>query len=208
MNLEPLFGLRLRTPRLELRVPTDDELEQLYEIAAAGIHPPEEMPFATAWTDELTRDRFLDYHRSLREVWKPASWTVDFGVWEDGRLVGAQGLGADGFAEKRVTGTGSWLGSRFQGRGIGTEMRVAVLELAFGHLGAAAVTSAAFEANTASRRVSEKLGYAVVGRNTLSPRGTPQPHLLLRLERDAWAGPPFPVSVDGIEPCLPLFGVA
>jgi RimJ/RimL family protein N-acetyltransferase len=208
VNLEPLFGLRIRTPRLELRVPTDEELHELYEVAAAGIHPPEEMPFALAWTDELTRDGFLDYHRSLRESWSPGAWKIDLGTWADGGLVGVQGLGAEGFAANHVVETGSWLGRPHQRRGIGTEMRTAVLALAFEHLGAAAVTSTAFESNTASRRVSEKLGYAVVGRNTLSPRGTPQPHLLLRLERAGWRSAPFPVEVAGLEPCLPLFGAA
>jgi RimJ/RimL family protein N-acetyltransferase len=87
-------------------------------------------------------------------------------------------------------------------------MRTAVVELAFRELGAVAVTSAAFEASVASRRVSEKLGYRVVGRETLSPRGVPQPHLLLRLERDEWRGAPFEVEIDGVEPCLPLFGAA
>lgn len=208
MNLEPLFGLRIRTPRLELRVPTDEELHELYEVAAAGIHPPEEMPFALAWTDGLTRDGFLDYHRSLRESWSPGAWKIDLGTWAKGALVGVQGLGAEGFAENRVIETGSWLGRPHQRLGVGTEMRTAVLALAFEHLGAAAVTSTAFESNAASRLVSEKLGYAVVGRNTLSPRGTPQPHLLLRLERDGWRSAPFPVEVVGLEPCLPLFGAA
>ena len=117
-----------------------------------------------------------------------------------------QGFGANGFAESRTVATGSWLGARHQGRGIGTEMRAALIELAFRHLGADAVTSGAFESNIASRRVSEKLGYRIVGRETISPRGTPQPHLLLRLDRADWAGAPFPVVVEGVEPCLPLFG--
>ena len=104
--------------------------------------------------------------------------------------------------------TGSWLGSRFQGQGVGTEMRAAVVELAFHELGAAAVTSSAFEANAASRRVSEKLGYRVVGHETMSPRGVPEPHLLLRLDRSEWRGAPFPVEVEGLAPCLPLFGAA
>ena len=208
MNLEPLYGLRIRTPRLELRVPDDEELGRLYEVAAAGIHPPDEMPFGVAWTDELTRERFLEYHRTLRGSWTPTSWKFDLAVRADGELVGVQGLSADDFAETRVAGTGSWLGSPFQGGGIGTEMRAAVLELAFGPLGAVAVTSEAFVANAASRRVSEKLGYAVVGRNTLSPRGVPQPHVLLRLDRARWQGAPFPVEIEGAEPCLPLFGAS
>jgi RimJ/RimL family protein N-acetyltransferase len=206
VNLEALFGVRLRTPRLELRVPADQELERLYAVASGGIHPPEEMPFGVAWTDDLTLESFVAYHRQLRDSWDPRSWRFDFGVWADGELVGVQGLSADGFAEARVAATGSWLGRRYQGQGIGTEMRAAVLELAFGPLGAVAVTSSAFAANTASRRVSEKLGYEIVGEDTMSPRGVPQRHLLLRLERERWRGAPFPVELEGAAACLPLFG--
>jgi RimJ/RimL family protein N-acetyltransferase len=208
VNLEPLYGLRVRTPRLELRLPTEAELVQLYELAAAGIHPPEEMPFGVAWTDDLTEQAFLAYHHSMRATWTPESWKIDFGTWLDGVLVGVQGIGADSYAERRTIGTGSWLGKRFQRSGVGTEMRTAVVELAFRELGAAAVTSSAFEANAASRRVSEKLGYRVVGQDTMSPRGVPKPHLQLRLERDEWRGPPFEVEIEGAAPCLQLFGAA
>lgn len=204
--MKPLYRLRVRTPRLELRVPTPVELDELYDVAVAGIHPPEEMPFGVAWTDDLTRDGFLAYHRRSLAAWSPASWKVDLGVWTEGVLVGVQGLGADDFATKREVATGSWLGAAHQGSGIGTEMRTAIVELAFAHLGAKAVTSSAFESNAASRRVSAKLGYREVGRDTMSPRGDPKPHLLLRLERAEWRGAPFPVEFEGVEPCLPLFG--
>ena len=40
----------------------------------------------------------------------------------------------------------------------------------------------------------------------MSPRGTPEPHVRLRLERDEWPGATFPVTVEGIDACLPLFG--
>jgi RimJ/RimL family protein N-acetyltransferase len=208
MNLSPLHSLRVRTPRLELRLPTEAELVELYEVAAAGIHPPEEMPFALAWTDHLTLESFLAYHHSSRETWTPESWTLDLGTWVEGVLAGVQGIGATAFAENRTIGTGSWLSQRFQRLGVGTEMRGAVVELAFRELGATAVTSSAFEASTASRRVSEKLGYRVVGQDTMSPRGVPLPHLQLRLEREQWPGAPFRVDVEGIERCLPLFGTA
>ncbi len=48
--LWPLFDLRLRTDRLELRLPTDDELAMLCLIAMEGIHDPGEMPFGYPWT--------------------------------------------------------------------------------------------------------------------------------------------------------------
>ena len=37
MDLAPLFAIRLRTPRLEVRLPTDQELVELYRVAEAGI---------------------------------------------------------------------------------------------------------------------------------------------------------------------------
>ena len=57
----PLFGLRLLTPRLELRVPDLTELAQLADVAAAGVHDPASQPFVVPWTDgtpaEVVRGR-------------------------------------------------------------------------------------------------------------------------------------------------------
>jgi len=47
----PLAGLRLHTPRLELRWPTLDDLDELATLAAAGVHDPQVQPFSVAWTD-------------------------------------------------------------------------------------------------------------------------------------------------------------
>ena len=49
----------------------------------------------------------------------------------DGEVVAVQDLFAVAFPVTRVAPTGSWLRRRFQGRGIGTAMRAAVLHLAF-----------------------------------------------------------------------------
>ncbi len=46
----PLFGLRIRSERLVLRLPSDDEIAEMIGLAKAGIHPPDEMPFGVAWT--------------------------------------------------------------------------------------------------------------------------------------------------------------
>lgn len=48
MDLEriwPLFGLRLTTPRLELRPLRDDDLPGLVDAALSGVHDPARMPF-------------------------------------------------------------------------------------------------------------------------------------------------------------------
>jgi RimJ/RimL family protein N-acetyltransferase len=86
-------------------------------------------------------------------------------------------------------------------------MRAAVLELAFRGLGAETARSGAIDGNVASLRVSEKLGYRQVGRSTVAPRGEEVGHADLELRREDWQ-PPFPVEIEGLEPCLPLFGLS
>ena len=56
----PLFDLRLRTPRLELRVPADDDLLELAAIARAGLHDPDVHPFLVPW-DELPIEARVDF---------------------------------------------------------------------------------------------------------------------------------------------------
>lgn len=48
---------------------------------------------------------------------------------------------ATDFPTLRTAGTGSWLGRSYQGKGLGTEMRAAILHLLFSGLDAVAATS-------------------------------------------------------------------
>jgi len=207
-----LFGLRLRTPRLELRLPTDAELVQLAEVAVEGVHPADEMPFVIAWTDEFGSPSFVsdwvEYHRGLRVAWSQEDWSLDLGVWAGGTLVGSQAVNGKDFLRQRTVTTASWLGQRFQGGGLGTEMRTAVLELAFTGLGAVAAESAAVETNHASARVSEKLGYLHCGESVVEPRGVPTRARHFRLEREQWEITDHPpVEITGFQPCLGVFGL-
>lgn len=210
IDLAPLFDVRLRTPRLELRLGTPEEIDELGRLAVRGIHGPDEMPFAVAWTDQIGEPSFPDdfraYHAGLVTAWRPEAWRIDFLVWESGSLVGAQGVSSTDFPNVRTVETGSWVGAAYQGRGIGTEMRAAALELIFRGLGAVAATSGWLEGNRSSARVSEKLGYHETGVSEMSPRGVPVPHHDLRLERKDWISP-VPVEIDGLERALPLFGL-
>jgi RimJ/RimL family protein N-acetyltransferase len=95
--------------------------------------------------------------------------------------------------------TGSWLGKEWQGQGLGTEMRAAVLQLAFGGLAADVAVSGAVAGNPQSLGVSRKLGYEVVGAHMVSPRGEPLEHTDVELRRDGFRSP-VPVSVDGVRP--------
>jgi RimJ/RimL family protein N-acetyltransferase len=212
IDLAPLFGLRLRTPRLELRLPADDEIEELARVAEGGVHPPAEMPFRVAWTDGIGsptfRDDFAAFHRSQRAGWAPQRWHLVLAAFAGGKPLGSQGLEAVDFAATRTAETGSWLGRASQGRGLGTEMRTAILALAFDGLGAEAATSGALEGNRASARVSEKLGYELAGEGVAEPRGEPVRELHFRLTRSRWRTLEHaPVAIEGLEPCLPLFGL-
>lgn len=207
MELTPLFAIRLRTPRLELRLPTEEELVELYRVAEAGIHPPEEMPFEIPWTDALTEESFLAFHREARTSWSPERWACVFATFLDGRVIGVQSVEADEFATRRRVQTGSWLGEAFQRRGYGFEQRAAVLEFAFAGLGAETAVSGALVHNVASQRISDKLGYSRTGSHEIAPRGEPVEHLDYRLDRVGWQSP-VAVEIEGLEPALPLFGAA
>ncbi|MGH9082229.1 MAG: GNAT family N-acetyltransferase, partial [Acidimicrobiales bacterium] len=62
----PLFDLRVRTPRLEIRLPTDGDLFRLLAVTDEGVHDPATMPFTTPWTDAPSPQRHRD---SLRWWW-------------------------------------------------------------------------------------------------------------------------------------------
>jgi RimJ/RimL family protein N-acetyltransferase len=207
----PLFGLRLRTPRLELRVPDLNDLAGLAQLAADGIHDPAVMPFVTPWTDAGPLDRArgtIQWHWTQWGTWSPLRWSLGLVAVADGVVLGTQDLGAQDFAELREVNTGSWLGRAQHGRGYGTEMRAAVLELAFAALGADSATSEAFEDNAASYAVSRKLGYADDGIARHLVRDKVVLGRRLRLDRERWAAHrSIPVTVEGLAPCLPLFGL-
>jgi RimJ/RimL family protein N-acetyltransferase len=203
----PLTRLRVRTPRLELRLASDSELRQLGRVALAGIHDPGEMPFEFPWTDDLTEETVLGFHRGLLRRFTPEDWTLGLAVFYRGQPIGIQSIDAQRFAETRRVSTGSWLGKEWQGQGLGTEMRVAVLQLAFGGLGAKVAASGAIAGNPQSLGVSRKLGYEVVGSHTVSPRGEPLEHTDIELRRESFR-PTVAVELVALEPLLPLFGAA
>jgi RimJ/RimL family protein N-acetyltransferase len=207
----PFFALALETPRLVLRVPRDEDLVELGRLAAAGVHPPDEMPFFVPWTDapadELPR-RVLQYHWGQRAALAPAAWTLDLAVLADGAIVGSQGISARDFAVSRTVSTGSWLGRASQGRGIGTEMRAAILHLAFHGLHALRAESAALDGNARSAGVSRRLGYVADGEEILVVRGKRRvaTRLVVTPERFAAVSGLPPVAIRGLAPCLPLLG--
>lgn len=203
----PLSHLRVRTPRLELRLATISELRELARVAQAGIHAPDFMPFQFAWTDDLTEESFLEWHGSALRDWRPYNWRLELIAFHEGRPIGCQGLAAEQFGAIRRASTGSWLGKDWQGRGLGTEMRTAVLTLLFDGLHGREAFSGAIVGNDASLAVSRKLGYVETGMSTVSPRGEPVPHHDLLLTPDQFRRPDFDVTIDGLAGLDSFFGI-
>jgi RimJ/RimL family protein N-acetyltransferase len=211
----PLYDLRISTPRLELRLPTEAELVSLAEIARAGIHDGSEMPFSVPWTRLPSPDfewGFMQYHWRARGEWMAEHWTLELGVFRDGAPIGMQALLAGDFPRLRTVRTGSWLGLPSQGRGLGKEMRAAILGFAFDGLSAEVAETEAFADNAASLGVSRALGYEDNGIGLMAPFGMPRETTRFRLTRERWlrvrAERALPhATIAGLEPCLPLFGL-
>ncbi len=207
----PLFGLVVRSERLELRLPREDELVELLALAKSGIHDADFMPFGFAWTDQSSPQlerSFMQYHWRTRGAWSADDWTLDLGVWTDGQLVGTQGLHGERFAVFKSVGTGSWLERRHQGLKIGREMRSAVLSFAFDHLGAERATSEAFMDNGPSIGVTRSLGNADNGYRWMAPRGVARQEQQFLMTREKCESPERQsITVDGFDACREMIGI-
>lgn len=207
----PLRHLELCTPRHTLRPDDDDGLRELAILASRGIHPPEEMPFASPWTDQEPDDLVrgaMQHHWSQRAALAPGKWSIHFLVRHAGRVIGTQGLSAEEFVITREISTGSWLGRAHQRQGHGREMRAAVLLFAFDHLGATTATSGAFTDNPASAAVSGALGYHRDGEITRVRRGRRATEVRFRLDADELVRPEWTLQVTGLDAeCRALLGV-
>ncbi|MEV4100779.1 GNAT family N-acetyltransferase [Nonomuraea sp. NPDC049649] len=205
----PFFQLSITTPRLELRYPSLDDLDELADRAAEGVHEAGVMPFVFPWSEAAPAERarsVVQYHFARWGELSPDKWSLDFVVLFEGQIVGTQGLTAEDFTILREVSSGSWLGRRFHGMGIGTEMRAAVLHLAFAGLGAVYATTSAFEDNHSSIAVTRKLGYRDDGITLHRRQGRPVVTRNFRLPRAAWP-PAEGIEIHHLGPCLPLLGL-
>jgi RimJ/RimL family protein N-acetyltransferase len=206
----PLFGLRVHSERLVLRLPNDNDLTRLLAVARAGIHDPGTMPFGVAWStlpSPAFERGFMQHHWGMRGSWSPDRWFLNLMVEWEGDPIGSQSMDAAGFAIHRTVHTGSWLGRAFQGRGFGREMREAALALAFDGLGARVATSEAFLDNGPSNGVSRSLGYEPDGIGSLAPDGVARETQRFRMTVEGWRSRPRgSVAIEGLGPCRDMFG--
>lgn len=210
-DLWPLYGLTIVTPRLELRLPREEELARLAHLAGIGVYRPDERPFLTPWTDGGPEDRaraVLQGHWSRLGTWSAAAWQLGLGVFRDGDPLGVVTLQARDFTIVREVTTSAWLGVVHQGKGYGTEARVGLLALAFDHLDASAALTEVFQDNRASQGVSRKLGYEHDGISVDARGDQALVSDRLRLTRETWARQTHPMArVEGMAACRPMFSL-
>lgn len=110
----PTAGLRLNTPHLEFRHPSDQEPGQLADLAAEGIHEPGQTPSPCPGAVCLRRSgsSVVQQHWPRRGNWPTDDGDLDLAVLEDGQIVGLQNLPARDYAIVGKASTFSWLGLR------------------------------------------------------------------------------------------------
>ena len=190
VEMWPPAGVRVQCGDLELRYLDDELLTRLAALGGEGIHDPATMPFTRSWTrgtPEEVRRSILQYQWGLRGSFSREKWSLELAVLRDGEVLGIQGLYAQDFAVTREAETGSWLGLRHHGRGVGTRMRLAILHLLFEGLDAERATTSAFADNGPSNGVTRRLGYEANGESLVAREGAPARSLRYVMHRAAWA---------------------
>lgn len=213
MRSYPLLDLRVSTPRLELRGATDDLLDRLADVVRTGGTAAQPDPYDDPMS-LYEPDPEVRVAQWLRAIWRgrgrvePDFWRLYLVVVLDGEPVGMQDLIGSGFATFGTVTTFSWLAADQRGRGLGQEMRAAVLHLAFDGLGAREAGSEAFADNHGSNAVSRRLGYQPNGSDWATRRGEPAVLNRWKLVREAWEPQRRDdIEVHGLEACrawLPL----
>jgi RimJ/RimL family protein N-acetyltransferase len=208
----PLFGLGVRTPRLELRYADDSLLRELAVLHAAGVVKPGTEPFdgdASFYDPGPGTVRWLKGQWSARSRTSPEWWVLVFAAVVDGRALGGQEMTGIEFQKVRTVSSFSWLGRDHQGQGLGKEMRAAMLHLAFAGLEAIRAESEAFDDNPSSQGVSRALGYEPDGVH-YAPRPSGAGVMSrFALSREKWERTQrrSDITIDGLAPCLPLLGL-
>ncbi|NUO36768.1 MAG: GNAT family N-acetyltransferase [Dermatophilaceae bacterium] len=213
MKSYPLLGVRVSTPALELRSATDELLDELAPLVRDGKTHADPPPYDDPMSF-YEKDPDLRVAKWLRAVWRsrgrvePEAWRLYFVVMVDGRPVGEQTLTGVDFATLGTVTTFSWLSADLRGRGLGREMREAVLHLAFAGLEAKEAASDAFVDNAGSNAVSRGLGYEPNGSEWATRQDRPALLNRWRLTREVWEqGRRDDVELHGVEAChalLPL----
>lgn len=154
MTTRPRSPVDLRTDRLELRAPTEADVDAIY----AACQDPAIQRFTTV-PSPYARTDAEDFVRLVAEWWADGSQAV-WTVHEQGVLAGAVGLHHidDGSAD-----IGYWAVAERRGRGVIGEAARAATGWGFAELGLARVGWRAVVGNIASARIARSLGFRYEG---------------------------------------------
>lgn len=193
----PQHDLVLTTPSLVLRGMTETDALALATVVPEDVEQSPRLP------DVSPAQKVILAYAGQVASWRVEDWVLPFTVLLDGKQIGLQALEGKDFPTRRTVDSHSWLVSSARGRGLGKQMRAAVLELGFTHLGAAYAVTEAWDDNAASLGVSRSLGYVD---NGFDIHAGPRLMTRLILPAAAWSCP-VPVTVSGLDAVLPLLGL-
>jgi len=185
-----------------LRLPTEVEALDLF------ARTPDDYESDPAWPVLVgpRQAAFLQQYWRALGNWKPDEWRLPFAVWHENGAVGIQELEARNFRVLRTVESSSFLVPGARGKGIGKEMRRAVLALAFDHLGAEYAVSGAWEDNVASLGVSRAVGYRDNGWHVQERNGAAGVTRSVILEKNDWTVAPD-IAIEGLDKCKEWFGI-
>ena len=203
----------VRTPMLELRAATDERLEALAPLVAAGKATAEPPP----WDDPSSfyePDPVLRVDRWMQAIWRGRgtvrddAWRLYFVAYIGDEPIGQQDLAGRDFNDFGLVESTSWVSADRRGEGFGREMRAAILHLAFEGLGAREAHSEGAIDNAGSNTISERLGYQRNGVDWATHRGKPVLGQRWRLTREDWLpGRRNDIELTGVAECRRALGV-
>ena len=165
LTVPPLPRGPLQTPRLILRPWREEDIPGVYRIC----QDPEVQRWTTVPSPYLMRDAEWFVREHAPKGFRTGD-EATFGVFiaNTGQIAGSVGLaGITTLVAGRGVRTaeiGYWANPDTRGRGYITEAVREVVRWAFEDVGLGRVVWQAFDGNTPSRRVIEKIGFTIVGR--------------------------------------------
>lgn len=159
--------------------PSLPEVEPLAARLAAAYNDPHNAPLL-GHTAALSAADVLEHYRTLAEAGGRS-----FLLYRDG------GLAGDGDLRGLAGGTAEFAfliaDPAAQGRGLGTRFAIMIHALAFGPLALERIYASVIPANAGSRRVFEKLGYAVDDSAAARAYADDEGDVVLSIDREAFA---------------------
>lgn len=180
----PMSELSLACDQVEMRPLAPADRGAFEALLRGGIHPPDYMPFASPWSRDTPENLAAGIAYTAGQVAADCrcdDYVLQFAVRRAGDLVGMQQTRVTGPPGRAVGAVGYWLGTAFQGRGIGTLSQAMMCAVFLDHLGVPTLTSSIFADNAPSLASARKVGFTPTGAAQLVRDGEPVPviHLVL-----------------------------